>query len=75
MLMSLLYGLAPPGRGGEAVGIRSTLLTGSQTFIPLSFGALGGALGMAPVFWMMAACLAGTVYYVRIRPKQRRDPG
>jgi hypothetical protein len=25
--------------------------------MPLLFGALGGALGMTPVFWAMAVCL------------------
>jgi hypothetical protein len=48
MIMSLLYNEAPAGRGGEAIGVRMLLLNFSQTGIPLLFGALGAALGMAP---------------------------
>jgi len=63
MIMSLLYSRAPPGRSGEAVGLRTLLLNISQTGIPLMFGALGTALGMAPVFWAMAAALAFGGWY------------
>ena len=57
-LMSLMYGTAPPGRAGEAMGVRSTILNVSHTILPLAFGGAGAALGMAPVFWSMAALLA-----------------
>lgn len=57
VLMSLLYSEAPPGRTGEAVGLRTLLLNISQTGMPLLFGALGTALGMAPAFWAMGASL------------------
>ena len=65
MIMSMLYTHAPAGRGGEAVGVRTLLLNFSQTGIPLLFGALGAALGMTPVFWTMAAVLAGGGYVLR----------
>jgi len=58
MVLSLLYNAVPPGRAGEAVGVRNTLVNASQTLMPLLFGALGSALGMVPVFWTMAAFLA-----------------
>lgn len=58
-IMSLIYATAPAGRGGEAVGVRSLVLNASSTFLPLAFGGLGQALGMLPVFWAMAAALAG----------------
>ena len=67
MIMSLLYAHAPPGRGGEAVGVRSLLLSFSQAGIPLLFGALGAALGIAPAFWTMAAALAGAGWLLRKR--------
>jgi hypothetical protein len=67
LVMSLLYGAAPPGRTGEALGLRTTLLTGSQTLIPLASGALGAALGMLPVFWTMALVLAGGAVFARRR--------
>ena len=63
MVMALLHNTAPPGRVGEAVGVRMTLINMSQTGMPLLFGALGAVLGMAPVFWAMAVLLAaGTLY-------------
>ena len=58
-IMSLIYATAPAGRGGEAVGVRSVVLAASSTFLPLAFGGVGEALGMLPVFWAMAAALAG----------------
>lgn len=57
-VMSLMYAVAPPGRAGEAMGVRSTVLNASHTVLPLAFGGAGAALGMAPVFWGMAALLA-----------------
>ncbi|MEN3352289.1 MAG: hypothetical protein V7640_447 [Betaproteobacteria bacterium] len=65
MIMALLYNKAPAGRGGEAVGVRTLLLNFSQVGIPLMFGALGAALGMAPVFWSMAAALLAGAWYAR----------
>jgi predicted MFS family arabinose efflux permease len=56
-IMSLLYAASPPGRQGEVIGVRTTMLNGSHTFLPLAMGALGTALGMGPVFWSMAAFL------------------
>ncbi|MCC6213212.1 MAG: MFS transporter, partial [Burkholderiales bacterium] len=57
MVMAVLYSASPPGRQGEAVGVRTTMLNASSTFMPLAFGALGSAVGMAPVFWIVAATL------------------
>jgi predicted MFS family arabinose efflux permease len=56
-IMSLLYAASPPGRQGEVIGVRTTMLNGSHSFLPLAMGALGAALGMGPVFWAMAAFL------------------
>lgn len=65
IIMALLYNQAPPGRGAEAIGVRTLLLNASQAGIPLFFGALGAALGMAPVFWTMALTLLAGGYYAR----------
>lgn len=65
MIMALLYDRAPSGRGGEAVGVRTLLLNFSQASIPLLFGALGAAFGMAPVFWAMALALGAGGWYAR----------
>ena len=59
MILTLLHESAPPGRAGEALGLRTTLINGSQTVMPLIFGAVGAALGMGPVFWTIAVALFG----------------
>ena len=57
MIMAALYAASPPGRQGEVVGMRTTMINASQTFMPLAFGAVGTALGMAPILWTMAVAL------------------
>jgi MFS family permease len=59
VIMSLLYDSSPPGRQGEAVGVRTTMLNASHTFIPLASGSLSAAAGVFPAFWLLAACLLG----------------
>lgn len=63
LIMSLLYSLAPAGRSGEAAGVRTLVLNMSQAGIPLLFGALGAVIGMAPLFWTMAAVLVASSWY------------
>lgn len=65
MLLTLLHESAPAGRAGEALGLRTTLINGSQTVMPLIFGAVGAALGMMPVFWTMSAALVCGSFYAR----------
>ncbi len=66
MIMSVLYNTAPPGRGGEVVGVRTFLLNLTQAGMPLLFGAVGASLGMTPVFWTMAGVLlAGALFVSR----------
>ena len=67
MVMTLLYNTSPPGRQGEALGVRTTVMNASHTLLPLAFGALGAALGMFPVFWAMAALLGAGAYFVKRR--------
>ena len=69
VIMSLLYAASPPGRQGEAVGLRTSLLNGSHTLIPLASGAASTAVGMAPVFWVLAACLLGGAWFARRQVK------
>ena len=66
-VMSLLYALAPAGRAGEAVGVRSVVLNASHTVLPLAFGGLGATLGMSPVFWSMALALVGGGWFANRR--------
>jgi MFS family permease len=67
MVMSLLYSAAPEGRVGEAVGLRTTILNFIQMTIPFLSGALGTALGVAPIFWTMAVVVAGGAAFARGR--------
>jgi predicted MFS family arabinose efflux permease len=71
MVMALLYNTAPPGRQGEAVGLRTTVMNASSTALPLAFGALGAALGMGPVFWSMAVLLGAGGWFVNRRRGRR----
>lgn len=50
-VLSLLHQAAPPGRGGEAIGIRATIGNASQVILPVAFGAAGAVLGLFVVFW------------------------
>ena len=69
--MMLLHDSAPAGRAGEALGLRTTLINGSQTIMPLMFGAVGAALGMGPVFWSIALVLVGGgIFAQRIKHAQ-----
>ncbi len=47
----LTYNHAPPGRSGEALGLRLTANKLTQIAVPLVFGAMGTAFGLVPVFW------------------------
>ena len=67
VIMAVLYEVSPPGRQGEAVGIRTTMLSGSQTFIPLASGAMASALGMTPVFALIALALLGGAWFAKNR--------
>jgi predicted MFS family arabinose efflux permease len=66
-VMSLIYTKAPPGRAGEAVGVRSVVLNASHTVLPLAFGGVGAAMGMLPVFWTMAVALASGGWFANRR--------
>ena len=69
VIMSRLYEAAPPGRQGEAVGVRTLLLNGSHTLIPIASGALSAVAGMSPAFWLIAAFLLGGTWFARQRIK------
>ena len=54
----LAYNRSPPGRSGEAIGVRQTVNKLTEVAMPIVFGSLGTVLGMAPVFWIDGAMLA-----------------
>lgn len=53
----LTYNHAPPGRAGEALGLRLTVNKFTQIMVPLTFGSLGSAFGIYPIFWTTAVLL------------------
>jgi predicted MFS family arabinose efflux permease len=62
MTLSIMDRSAPASRLGEATGLRLMLVNGTQTVLPSAFGALGGVVGIAGLFWGMAILLgAGLV--------------
>jgi MFS family permease len=69
IIMSQLYEASPPGRQGEAVGLRTSLLNGSHTLIPIISGGISAAFGMAPAFWLLAALLLGGGWFAKQQVK------
>ncbi len=67
MVMSLLHAQAPAGRMGEAAGVRMALIQAMAVAVPLVFGALGGSLGLLPVFWAVGLLLGGGGVWARPR--------
>lgn len=57
--LMLIYASSPQGRTGEALGLRMTINNFTHVVVPVVFGALGSALGVAPVFIANAVMLAG----------------
>ncbi|MFN7087728.1 MAG: MFS transporter, partial [Burkholderiales bacterium] len=56
--MVLAYNRSPPGRSGEAMGLRQTVNKATEVVVPVIFGSVGTAFGIVPVFWLEALMLA-----------------
>lgn len=54
----LTYNNTPAGRTSEALGLRIAIMNLTHVVAPVAFGAIGVALGLAPVFWVSAALIA-----------------
>ena len=63
LTMSIIYNRSPAGRAGEALGLRLTSNNITHTGVPMIFGSLGAAIGVGPVFWMIAALLGAGAWY------------
>jgi MFS family permease len=57
MTMSLLYVLTPPGRIAESFGLQKTVRNATHLVVPIFFGSLGAAFGVATVFLSNSAIL------------------
>jgi MFS family permease len=62
---SVMYDASPPDKVGEVIGLRMTMANFAQTLVPLLSGAVGAALGVAPVFWAVGAMLLGDAWVNR----------
>jgi hypothetical protein len=67
----MTYNRAPAGRTGEALGLRFTLVNLTHMVIPLAFGTIGSALGLATVFLANSALMLGGGYAHRQSSKGR----
>jgi MFS family permease len=65
VLMTVSYEKSPAGRTGEVTGLRLTANNIARVVVPLLSGALGAALGTAPVFWLNAFNLSVISYLSR----------
>ena len=71
-IMSLVHSRSPEGRVGEALGLRSTIISSSQVVLPLVFGAFGSVLGTGAMFWSLAAMVGvGGVAAVKWRKYEK----
>jgi hypothetical protein len=71
--MALLHEEAPPGRVGEALGLRVAIINTSSVALPLVFGAAGAVVGAAAAFWGMAAVLGGASFAAHKRARLARQ--
>lgn len=63
IVMVVLHEVSPPDRIGEAVGLRLTLVNGTQTILPGVFGAFGSAFGVGAIFWGLAVLVGAGASY------------
>jgi MFS family permease len=74
--LMLIYDRAPPGRSGEALGLRLMINNFTHIAVPMLFGSLGTAFGVAPVFIANAAILgAGGILSRRAKVELADPPG
>ena len=67
--MILAFNAAPAGRSAEAIAMRLAVSYGAHVVIPPVFGAVGAAMGLAPIFWTCAALLGGGAAVTRPRKR------
>lgn len=69
MIMSTLHQITPAARHGEALGLRLMAINASSVLMPMLFGTLGAAIGVASVFWFTGAVVgAGSRVAWLLRP-------
>jgi MFS family permease len=69
--LMIMYARSPEGRSGEALGVRLAVDNATKLVGPVIFGALAAAFGVATLFWINAAMLAGGSFLVRPGEKSK----
>lgn len=59
MILTSLHQATPEHRHGEALGLRMMTINASSIVMPMLFGSVGAAVGVASVFWAVGATVAG----------------
>jgi predicted MFS family arabinose efflux permease len=67
--LMMIFSRAPEGRSGEALGMRVTINQITHIVVPVIFGSIGSAFGLAPVFFTNALFLAGGGLLIRARER------
>jgi MFS family permease len=68
MILSALHILTPDHRHGEALGLRMQVMSASGALMPMLFGSLGAAAGVATVFWLAGGGVAAGSWLARSLP-------
>ncbi len=63
--MMMMYANSPPGRSGEAMGLRLTADNLTRLFGPVLFGMMAASAGLASVFWLNAVMLGSGGLFAR----------
>lgn len=77
MSSTLMYEAAPASRMAEVLGLRTSVSMALQVAMPMGAGALGAVIGIAPLYWFVAAMQLGTAWSAREYwhiPKGARAP-
>jgi len=74
MTMSLLYVLTPAGRIAESFGLQKTVRNATHLVVPIVFGSVGAAFGVATVFISNAVILVASGFLLRKAGIPDSDP-
>ena len=74
MTMSLLYVLTPAGRIAEAFGLQKTVRNATHLVVPIVFGSVGAAFGVATVFISNSVILVASGFLLRKAGIPDSDP-
>jgi MFS family permease len=74
MIMSMLHQITPEHRHGEAIALRIMAINASSVTMPMLFGLAGATIGIAGVFWITGAIVAGGTR-LALKLGEARSPG